>query len=259
MHPILFKIGPLTIYTYGFFIAFAFVAGMFLATHEAKRLGEEAERIMDLGFYLIVAAIIGSRLFFVLLNMKEYLRHPLNIFKIWEGGLVFHGGLIAGILVGIIYINKHHLSIWKYTDILAPSLALGQGIGRIGCLMAGCCYGKQTTLPWGIVFTDANSLAVLNVPLHPTQIYTSIGALGIFGVLFWLRKRKSYQGQVFWVYIILYSTMRFIVDFFRGDQICETRGYFFQILTLTQVLSLVLFLSALYMLWTMRRKKATKH
>ncbi len=258
MHPILFKIGPLTIYTYGFFIALAFVTGILWACWEAKRLGEEAEKIMDLGFYLIIAAIIGSRLFFVLLNMKEYLNHPLNIIKIWEGGLVFHGGLIASIVVGFYYLKKHHLNIWKYTDILAPAFILGQAIGRIGCLMAGCCYGKKTTLPWGIVFTDANSLAVLDVPLHPTQIYTSIGALCIFGFLLWLRKRKSYEGQVFWLYIVLYSIMRFIIDIFRGDQIYGTRVYFFQALTLTQVLSIVFFLSALYMLWYLKGKKATR-
>ena len=258
MHPILFKIGPLTIYTYGFFIALAFVTGILWACWEAKRLGEEAEKIMDLGFYLIIAAIIGSRLFFVLLNMKEYLNHPLNIIKIWEGGLVFHGGLIASIVVGFYYLKKHHLNIWKYTDILAPALVLGQGIGRIGCLMAGCCYGRKTTLPWGIVFKDPNSLAVLDVPLHPTQIYTSIGALCIFGLLLWLRKRKSYEGQVFWLYIVLYSIMRFIIDIFRGDQIYGTRVYFFQALTLTQVLSIVFFLSALYMLWYLKGKKATR-
>ena len=212
---------------------------------------------MDLGFYLIIAAIIGSRLFFVLLNMKEYLNHPLNIIKIWEGGLVFHGGLIASVVVGFYYLKKHRLNIWKYTDILAPALVLGQGIGRIGCLMAGCCYGKKTTLPWGIVFTDANSLAVLDVPLHPTQIYTSIGALCIFGYLLWVRKRKSYEGQVFWLYIALYSIMRFIVDIFRGDQIYWTRGYFFQTFTLTQVLSMVFFLSALYMLWYLKGKTKT--
>ena len=257
MHPILFKIGPLTVYTYGFFIALAFVSGILWASWEAKRLGEEPEKIMDLGFYLIISAIIGSRLLFVLLNMKEYLNHPLNIIKIWEGGLVFHGGLIASIVVGFIYLKKHHLHIWKYTDILAPALVLGQSIGRIGCLMAGCCYGKETALPWAIVFTDANSLAVLDVPLHPTQIYASIGAFSIFGFLLWWRKRKSYQGQIFWMYIALYSIVRFMVDIFRGDQICETRAYFFNVLTFTQVLSIIFFFSALYMLLALKRKTAS--
>ncbi|MGA1875502.1 MAG: prolipoprotein diacylglyceryl transferase [bacterium] len=254
MHPILFKIGPFTVYTYGFFIAVAFITGIFWASREAERLGEEPEKIMDLGFYLIISAIIGARLLFVFLNVKEYLAHPLNIFKIWEGGLVFHGGLIFGLLAGFLYVKGHHLSIWKFTDIIAPALALGQSIGRIGCLMAGCCYGKETTCPWGIVFTDPNSLAVQNVHLHPTQIYSSVCVFSLFIFLLWLRKRKSFEGQIFWTYVALYSVARFIIDFFRGDELPA----FFHIFSFTQVLSLALFISALYSLWIFKRKALTR-
>jgi len=250
LHPILFKIGPFTVYTYGFFIAVAFITGILWASREAGRLGEEPEKIMDLGFYLIISAIIGARLLFVFLNVKEYLAHPLNVFKIWEGGLVFHGGLIFGLLAGFLYLKWHHLSIWKFTDIVAPALALGQSIGRIGCLMAGCCYGKETTCPWGIVFTDSNSLAVQNVRLHPTQIYSSVCVFGLFIFLLWLRKKKSYEGQIFWTYTALYSVGRFTIDFFRGDELPT----FFHIFSFTQVLSLILFTSALYFLWILRRK-----
>ncbi|MEW5803871.1 MAG: prolipoprotein diacylglyceryl transferase [bacterium] len=259
MHPLLFKIGPIKIYTYGFFIALAFISGIFWSAREAKRLGENPERIMDLGFLVTLSAIIGARILFILLNLPEYLEHPLNSLKIWEGGLVFHGGLIASILAGLFYLKRHHLRTWKYADIIAPALALGQGIGRIGCLMAGCCYGKETSLPWGICFTDPNSLATLHIPLHPTQIYESICTLLIFAALLRLRKRKNFEGQVFWTYIVLYSIVRFTIDFFRGD---EVRTFFCNTLSLTQVLGIVLFLSAIYMLWTLRKNKSyqtTRH
>lgn len=266
MHPILFKIGPfiigtfkigpIVIYTYGFFIALAFISGILWSSREAKRLGENPERIMDLGFLLTLSAIIGARILFILLNLQEYLDHPQNIIKIWEGGLVFHGGLIASILVGLLYLKKHHLRTWKYADILAPALALGQSIGRIGCLMAGCCYGKETSCQWAIRFTDPNSLATLNVPLHPTQIYESIGTLLIFATLLGIRKKKSFEGQIFWIYIALYSVLRFTIDFFRGDEI---RTFFYHTLSLTQVLGVVLFLSAIYMLWLLKKGAARKH
>jgi phosphatidylglycerol:prolipoprotein diacylglycerol transferase len=256
LHPILFEIGPVRIYTYGFFIALAFITGILWSSHEAKRLGENPERIMDLGFLITISAIVGARILFILLNFQEYLEHPSNIVKIWEGGLVFHGGLIASILAGLFYFKKKQLRPWKYADILSPALALGQVIGRIGCLMAGCCYGRETSCPWGIRFTDPHSLATLNVPLHPTQIYESIGTLLIFVTLLGLRKRKSFEGQVFWVYIALYSIARFTIDFFRGD---ETRPFFYHTLSLTQVLGVVLFASSIYMLWALRKKVATKH
>ncbi|MEW6382219.1 MAG: prolipoprotein diacylglyceryl transferase [bacterium] len=253
MHPILFKLGPVTIYTYGFFIALAFIAGILWASREARQLGENPERIMDLGFFITLAAIIGSRILFIFLNIQEYLEHPGNIVKIWEGGLVFYGGLIASILTGLFYLKKHRLRVWKYADILAPAIALGQGIGRIGCLMAGCCYGKETSCPWAIRFTDPHSLAVLNVPLHPTQIYEAVGALLIFGLLLGLRKKKSFEGQIFWTYIALYSALRFVIEFFRGD---EVRAFFWHTLSLTQVIGIALFLSSLYMLWTLKKVAA---
>jgi len=251
VHPILFKFGPISVHTYGFFIALAFFTAIIWSSREAKRLGENPERIMDLGFLIILAAIIGSRILFILLNLQDYLEHPINMIKIWEGGLVFYGGLIASILAALWYLKKHRLRIWKYGDILSPAIALGQSIGRVGCLMAGCCYGKETACPWAVRFTDPQTLAMPNIPLHPTQIYESIAALLIFGLLLKLRKRKSFDGQIFWLYIALYAIVRFIIDFFRGD---ETRTFFHHTLSLTQVLGIALFLSALYMLWSLKKK-----
>ena len=136
MFPVLLKIGPLSIFTYGFFIALGFLAGIYLAVREARRLGEEPEIIMDLCFYLLIAAIIGSRLFYVATNPKMFLDNPVEILKIWNGGLVFYGGFIAALITGIVYLKTKNIPVWKTADIMAPSIALAHFFGRIGCFFA---------------------------------------------------------------------------------------------------------------------------
>src|SRR6266498_2676993 len=147
MHPVLIRIGPLTIHTYGVLVAAGFLLGLALAARQAKREGVPPERIIDIGFYVVLSAIVGSRLFFVALNYSHYIRHPLDIFKIWEGGLVFYGGLILAVPVSIWYIKKQKLDLSGIADIFAPSLAIGHAIGRLGCFFAGCCYGRLSQLP----------------------------------------------------------------------------------------------------------------
>ena len=256
MHPVLFTLGPLTIHTYGVLIASGFLAGMFLAVREAKRQGINPDRILDLGMYILAAAVIGSRILDVAVEYKYYAAHPLEIFMIWRGGLVFYGGFIAALLTGVWYLNRHRLPIWKTGDILAPSIALGQAIGRLGCLSAGCCYGKPTTLPWGITFTDPGSLAMLGVPLHPTQLYESVGDFGIFLGLYLFRKKKAFDGQVFWLYVLCYSVLRFLVEMVRGDAV---RGFVHiagLTLSTSQAVGIVAFLTAATML--SRLKKASR-
>ena len=150
-----------------------------------------------------MASLLGARLLYVLIEYKYFIDNPLEAFKIWKGGLVFYGGMIAAMAAGLIYIRKHDMPLWRVGDIVAPSLAIGQAIGRWGCFFAGCCYGVKTDVPWAITFTNPKSLAPLDIPLHPTQIYLSLNALVIFGILMWLLKRKSFDGQVLWTYGIL--------------------------------------------------------
>lgn len=251
MYPILFTVGPITIYTYGLFIALAFLAGISLATLWAKREGIDPEKIIDLSFYLILAAIIGSRSLYVLINFNYYLAHPLAIWQIWEGGLVFYGGLIAAAAVGLIYIKKKGLHVWQIADIFAPSIALGQVIGRWGCFFAGCCYGKPTDLPWAITFHDPASLAPLGIPLYPTQLYSSLKDLIILAILILMQKRKSFHGQLFCSYIFFYAVLRFIVEFFRGDP----RGFIpGGLISTAQALGVALFILALVMLWRLKAK-----
>lgn len=251
MHPILIKIGPLTIYSYGFFLAVGFLLAIVYINREAKRLGIEPQRISDLAFYLIIASLIGARLLFIITEPHDFIENPLEIFKIWKGGLVFYGGFISALVVGIRYVKRHGLPLWKTADIIAPSIALGQSLGRLGCFSAGCCYGRETDVPWAVTFTDPNSLARLGVPLHPTQLYESALDFGIFLFLISFKKRKGFDGQLIWLYTLLYAVVRFIVELFRGDP----RGSVLHLLSTSQLIGVVMAVVAIAMLTKLSRDK----
>jgi phosphatidylglycerol:prolipoprotein diacylglycerol transferase len=217
VHPVLIHFGGFSIKTYGFFIAIGFLVGISFALREAKRLNYDSQLILDLSFYMIVGAIIGSRLFYVLTHMSYYRQNPFDIFKVWQGGLTFFGGFILAVTICVWIIKKHQLGIWKIFDIFAPFLAVGVFFGRLGCFFAGCCYGKPCSLPWAVTFNNPQSLAILHVPLHPTQLYSAAGALITFLILFAWRKRKSFDGQLTLMWIFLYSCFRLIIEMLRGD------------------------------------------
>jgi phosphatidylglycerol:prolipoprotein diacylglycerol transferase len=218
MFPDLISIGPFTIHTYGFFVAVGFAVGILTAVKVGKTQGVPSQQVMDMAFVMIVWAIIGSRLFYVLINFSYYKAHPLDIIKIWQGGLVFSGGLVATAAAMWGYLRRHRLSFWSTGDLWAPSLALGQAIGRFGCFMAGCCYGRPTGSSWGVVFTHPQSLAPLNIPLYPTQVFEAVSGFAVFLVLIFLHGKKKFEGQVFLWYLILHSTARLFVERFRGDE-----------------------------------------
>ena len=251
MHPVLIRIGPLTIYTYGFFIAVGFLVGLYLAVRQAKKEGMPYNRIADLGFYILLGAIAGSRLLYVLLNIEQYLKSPLDIFKVWEGGLVFYGGLIVAVLLANYHMRRHRLPFWKTADIFAPSLAIGHAIGRLGCYSAGCCYGCPTDIPWAVTFTHPESLAQKGISIHPTQLYESAGELAIFLFLITYRKRKPLTGSLVLTYGILYSTLRFSVEFLRGDL---ERGFVVSWLSVSQAVSLGIFAVSLVLLLLIRSR-----
>jgi len=242
MHPILFRFGPLTIHTYGFLVATGFLLGLVLAVRHARDEGISSNRIVDLGFYILLAAIIGSRLFFIIINAGYYIKNPLDIFKIWKGGLVFYGGVLLAVPTAIWYVKKNGFNICRTADVIAPSIAIGHALGRLGCFFAGCCYGKSAeSLPWAVTFTDPESLAQIGVPLHPTQLYESAGEFVNFLILITLRKYKSFNGQLFITYLLFYSSLRFIVEFFRGD---VNRGFIIPQLSVSQGISALMFLVA---------------
>jgi phosphatidylglycerol:prolipoprotein diacylglycerol transferase len=254
MHPELFSIGPLTIHTYGLFVALGFAVALFVTIKIGKAQGLESPQIMDMGFIIILCAIIGSRLGYVLLNISQYVHHPLDFFKIWEGGLVFSGGIVLVVLVMSLYFKHYNLPYWKTADIWAPGMAIGQAIGRIGCFMAGCCYGRPTDVKWCVVFTHPKSLAPLNVCLHPTQLYSSLAGFIIFAVLMLLTAKKRYDGQVFIWLIILHSLARLFIERFRGDNRGLVPGTEMSVTQLTTLLLLVAAVITLFVIKSRRKK-----
>ena len=253
MHPILFELGPIKIFTYGFFLALAFLSAIFISSREAGRLGLPVVKFYDLCFWAVVGALVGSRALYILLDLQPFLANPLKIFALWEGGLVFHGGVILALVVAFYYMRVHQMP-WRTTlDALALGLPVGQFFGRIGCFMAGCCYGSPADLPWSVLYTNPQSLCPVKEALHPAQLYEAALALGVFGLLSILKTRKRYDGQMLLAYFGLAGLVRFVVEFFRhpGDY----RGpLFFGWMPLTQLFALCLALvCGVLLLWFGRR------
>jgi phosphatidylglycerol:prolipoprotein diacylglycerol transferase len=185
---------------------------------------------------LIMSGLLGARVLYVLLNLSYFRVHPWESMKVWEGGLVFYGGFVLAAVVGMVFTRYRGYPISDVADCLAPGLALGQGIGRWGCLFAGCCYGKPTALPWGITFRDPASLAPLGIKLHPVQLYEFAGDILVAGLLWLLlmRERDSH-GDIFWLYVLLYGVLRFGLETLRGDD----RGAMIGGLAPSQMIALV--------------------
>ncbi|HSF18486.1 MAG TPA: prolipoprotein diacylglyceryl transferase [Vicinamibacteria bacterium] len=240
------------LHTYGFLLAAGFLIALKVAAIRSKKFGVEANLMMDLGLYILVSALVGAKLLLLVVDWEHYSHDPFSLVR--SGG-VFYGGLVAAVLTSIWFFRKHDLPVWMTTDILAPSVALGHGIGRLGCFSAGCCYGKPTSLAWGVTFTDPYAREIvgvpLNVALHPTQLYEALVEFAIFGFLIHLAGRKKFDGQIFWSYVALYSTARFVIEFFRGDL---GRGFVFGgALSTSQVIALLLLVTATFALATLRR------
>jgi len=231
MHPIVFQFGPLTVYSYGVCVAAAFLVSLATAAWRLKRYGWRPEVAYDIGIYALLAAIAGARLLYIIEDPGEFLASPWEAFMVWKGGLSYHGGLIAAALAGIVYLRSHRLRVAEGFDLLIPSVALGHAVGRIGCFLNGCCFGAVTRLPWGVVFPEGSTAhsfqlceaglltpgTAWSLPVHPTQLYESLAELGIFVALVLYLPRKKFQGEIFWLYIFLYGTARFLLEYVRAD------------------------------------------
>lgn len=222
MFPTLFKLGPLTFHTYGLLVALGLVLGSRIAVWNARRSGLEKNQAEDVVYqlllYFTVGGVLGGRLFHVVEFWHEFSDAPMDIFKIWQGGLVSYGGLAGALMAFSIWVRKNPEAPWKkWLDWIAPSLALGHAVGRLGCFAAGCCYGNSTDAPWAVVFTHMDSLAPLGVPVHPTQLYEAafLALLGAF--LLWRLPRNKKDGGLFSEYLALYSAARFALEFLRAD------------------------------------------
>ena len=253
MYPELFRIGNFPINTYGVLLSLAFLTALLVAARLAGRDGLPRERIYDLGLWMLLAALVGSKLL-LLWAEPEYRANPWHLLSLdfLRSGGVFYGGFIGAVVTGFFLVRRYGLPWWKTADAFAPGIALGQAIGRQGCFAAGCCWGKPTNLPWGVRFTELGH-EITGVPidarLHPTQLYESAAAFIIFLFLLWLHRRKLFNGQVILFYAVLYAITRFTIEFVRDDP----RGDIAGLTTLTglstsQLISLIVGALALILL-----------
>ena len=256
MYPRLLELGPITVYTYGVLLAAAYLLGLQLAIVRARKRELDATRVMDLGIYIIISALIGAKLLLLVTDFQTFRNNPAELLTLARSGGVFYGGLILAVVVALIYIRRVGLPLWTTCDVFAPGIALGHVIGRFGCFFAGCCFGRPTSVPWAITFTDpfaaANVGTPLNVPLHPTQLYEAGAEFLILALLLSTENMgKRFAGRTFWLYMLLYSVSRFVIEFFRGDE----RGAVGALST-SQFISVVLAPLAIFMLVYLARRAA---
>jgi phosphatidylglycerol:prolipoprotein diacylglycerol transferase len=253
MYPILFRIGNFPINTYGVFLALAFLCAILITVKLGERDGLPRQKIYDLSLWMLLASLIGSKVL-MFFTEPEYRDHPLQLLSLdfLRSGGVFYGGLLGAVLTGYILMRRYQLPWWKTADACAPGIAVGNFFGRQGCFAAGCCWGKPTSLPWGVKFTElGHEITGVPIvgPLHPTQLYESFAMLLVFFFLLWLHRHRRFSGQVILFYAALYSIIRFAIEFVRDDP----RGDILGITTATglstsQIISLIVGSTALVVL-----------
>src|SRR6476660_8732850 len=249
-------LGTITIYTYGVLLAAAYLLGLQLALTRAKSRGLDSTRVMDLGIYIIISALLGAKLLLLLTDFQTFKSNPAELLNLLREGGVFYGGLIVAVTVALLYIRRVGLPLWTTCDVFAPGIALGHVVGRLGCFFAGCCWGRPTTVPWAITFTSpyaaANVGTPLNVPLHPTQLYEAGAEALILIILLATESRgRRFPGRTFWLYMLMYGISRYIIEMFRGDP----RGTVF-IFSTSQFISVILVPLALAMLVYLGRRES---
>ena len=248
MHPILIDFGFFRLPTYGVLLVTALITAMVTIVRRGRQEGFDSNRLLDFCTWLIVVALVGAKVLMVLTDWRFYTQNPGEILSrttLLAGG-VFYGGFGAAVLFALWYTRVHRLPMWKVADVYTPSIALGLGIGRLGCFAAGCDYGKPTNSFLGVVFSDPFAHQVAGTPLgirlHPTQLYESLAMFVIFAVLVWRYRYKTYDGQIFVLHLVLYGLARFFIEFLRGD---EDRGFVFgHLLSTSQFIALLALVTA---------------
>jgi len=256
MHPILFHLGSFGVHTYGVMGALGFLAASYVILRRSRAMYLNRDRVVDIIFWTSLAAVVGARAVFVFQDWGR-LHGPMDWVNIRQGGLVFYGALLFGLPVAAWLIKRYSIPFYAFMDIVATALPLGHGFARIGCFTAGCCYGRTTSLPWAVTFTDPGSAAPLDVPLHPVQLYEAAGLFALAGLCAWVYARKRFDGQVMLTYLLGYAVLRTITKAFRGD----ARGWFLEpllghTLSTSQGLSILVAIAALgVFLWDARRAR----
>lgn len=243
MHPILFKIGSWPIHSYGALIAAGFIAASVVFRKLSERSKLNVDQVMDLVFWSFLIGFLGARTLYVITRWEDFASDPASIFRIWEGGLVFFGGPLAVVPFLIWYLRKHALPLWKTMDVLVPGIALAHAFGRLGCLAAGCCYGKPTGSEWGVKLdSPLVEESMRGIFLHPVQLYESAALLVLFAGLLLVYRSRRFDGQVVLTYFMAYPLIRSITELFRGDSI---RGFVIDgWLSTSQFISAIVFLTA---------------
>ena len=262
---ILFKIGPFAIKSYGVMLVLAFVAGTLLALSRGKKEGLRPEKILDLTLLVLISSLVGSRFFYVIFHLDEFRGHFLDVINPFQssgeigiGGLSMMGGVVLAVVVGLVYLFYKKLPLWKVADIVSPSFALGLGIARIGCFLNGCCPGKPTSSFLGVVFPPDSFAGYFfqNTRLLPIQIFESLAGFGIFFLLIFLEKFKTFEGYTFWLMLSFYSAWRFIVDCFRYYEVSMVFARIGNVqFSMNQVLSLLILLISLSMWFYFKSKR----
>lgn len=260
MLPHLFQIGGFALPTYGVMAAIGLLAALYVVVKLAPGQGVDPDKAWNLGLIAILSALVGAKILFVINDWSTYAANPRRLFslELLQAGGIFYGGLLAAIVACVWYLRRAGMPVLKTTDVFAPGIALGHAFGRLGCLAAGCCYGRPTDLPWGVKFTNPLAAQVvgtpLNVHLHPTQIYEFVVELTNFFLLLWLLRHKKFDGQVMGAYLFLYGLARYFIEFFRGDPGRST--VFGGLMTGTQLISVLLVLAGAA-LWIRRPGSAS--
>ena len=262
MHPVLFEAFGYPVHLYAVMIATGFIAGVWLAARYGERVGYDRDLIYDLMWWLLVSGLVGSRIVFIMVNWEQYyypcvdVAHFNSLFpdnaieeadctrllRFWNGGLVFYGGVIMAMLTMVWFMRREKLPFLPIADVIIPSLAVGQFFGRLGCLSAGCCWGRPTDASWAIEFPRrtlvfrqhleeglVDAAATHSHSIHPTQLYDALCGLILFGILIWIRQRKRFHGQVFVWWMLIYPLMRSTVELFRGDD--AERGFIIRVVS----------------------------
>mgnify|MGYP001199975259 CR=1 FL=1 len=217
MHPEVLQLGPLHLRSYGLMMAIAFVVGTFLSLREARRLSLDEDKVVNVILITLIASVFGARMLYVLEHLAEFRREWTSVLALWQGGLTLYGGIAAGTFAGLLASRRMGLPVWITADALTPALALGTMFGRVGCFLNGCCYGRPTNLPWGVVFPH-ESFAYLEFgdqPVHPSQLYNALAGLALFAFFQLLRRRFRVPGVMFWMFIVAFALVRIPLDWTR--------------------------------------------
>ena len=259
MHPILIDFGFFQLPSYGVLLATGVIAALWTLRLRADRAGMDGAHLVDFGLWLVIWALVGAKLLLVLVELPRYIKDPAAILGTIRAGGVFLGGFVAAVVAAVVLLRRYNLQTLPSFDVLSPSLALGHAIGRIGCLMAGCCWGAACDLPWAITYTSEVAARNLGTPLHqslhPFPIYSSLFNFGLYGLLALYYRRRPVAGSVFATYLILYGVGRFLLEWTRGDAV---RGFVLGgALSTSQLISIALILTGAGLhLWIRRRRAA---